>query len=404
MPSKRTTAPAGRIAGVDVARGLALLGMMGTHIMPLVQAGGPDGAEATWVAVWFAGKASAVFAVLAGVGLALLTGGHTPHTGPRLTADRRSVAVRALLIALIGFGAGALDTNVAVILVHYGLLFLVTTAFLGLRPRALWCWAAGWLLLAPVAWYLVLPWVSTHVVPPTTGASPGPLDVLRPATLLADLFVTGYYPVLVWTGFVLLGLALGRCRIAAPPVALAFTLGGAALAWGARALSAAVIGASPEAAGALGAVTRANGLPLSAALESGRGLAGVESTPWWFALSAPHSSAPLDLLHVSGTAVAVLGACQLLAMAMTAVLGGIGEALLWPLSGTGSATLTLYTGHLVVLDLLSTTTAGMPRLGVYLWFVVGALLIGIALKWAGCRGPLESAVHTLSRAAAGSPA
>lgn len=400
MPSTPTRDPGRRIAGVDVARGLALLGMMATHIMPLTHAG-PDGAQATWVAVLFAGKASAVFAILAGVGLALLTGGNAPHTAARLAADRRSVAVRAVLIMVIGLGAGSLDTNVAVILVHYGVLFLVATAFLGLRLRTLWCWAAGWLLLAPVAWYLVLPWVGAHVSPATTGASPGVLDLLRPATLLADLFVTGYYPVLVWTGFILLGLALGRCRLSLPPVALAFTVGGAALAWAARALSDQLLSSHPGAVHALGAITRANGLPLDAALDSGRGLAGIEATPWWFLISAPHSSAPLDLLHVAGTAVAVLGVCQLVAMALGALLGGAGEALLWPLSGAGSATLTLYTGHLVALDLLSTATAGMPRLGLYLWFVVVALLVGIALKWAGRRGPLEAAVHTLSGAAAG---
>lgn len=400
MPRQRPSAPTRRIAGVDVARGLALLGMMGTHIMALTH-DGAQGPEATWVAVLFAGKASALFAVLAGVGLALLTGGSTPHTAARLGADRRSVAVRAVLIAAIGLAAGSLDTNVAVILVHYGLLFLIATAFLGLRLRALWCWAAGWLLLAPVAWYLLLPWVSAQVVPATTGASPGLADVLRPATLLADLLITGYYPVLVWTGFIVLGLAVGRCRIQAPPVALALAVGGAGLAVGARAFSDWLVFSHPQAVRALGAITGDNGLPLDAALASGRGLAGIEATPWWFALSAPHSSAPLDLLHVAGTAIAVLGVCQLVAMALAALLGGLGEALLWPVSGAGAATLTLYTGHLLALDLLSTATASMPRTGLYLWYVVAALLAGIAVKWADRRGPLEAAVHVVSTAAAG---
>lgn len=403
MPRQRTTAPTRRIAGVDVARGLALLGMMGTHIVPLTQAG-PPGTEATWVALLFAGKASAVFAILAGVGLGLLTGGSTPHTAGRAAADRRSVVVRALLITVIGLGVGSLDANVAVILVHYGVLFLIATVFLRLHLRALWCWTAGWLLLAPALWYLLLPWVEAHVEPATVGASPGLGDVLRPATLLADLFVTGYYPVLVWTGFVLLGLAVGRCRLQLPPVALALAVGGAALASGARALSAWLLDTHPAAVRALAAITEGNGQPLDAALASGRGLAGIESTPWWFVISAPHSSAPLDLLHVSGVALAVLGSCQLLAMALTALLGGAGEALMWPLSGAGSATLTLYAGHLVALDLLSTATAGMPRLQLYLWFVVITLLAGIALKWAGRRGPLEAAVHAVANAAAGAGA
>ncbi|SJM61578.1 hypothetical protein FM101_06905 [Arthrobacter rhombi] len=39
----------------------------------------------------------------------------------------------------------------------------------------------------------------------------------------------------------------------------------------------------------------------------------------------------------------------------------------------------------------------MPRLGLYLCFVVGSLLVGIGLKWAGRRGPLEAGIHVLAR-------
>ncbi len=397
MPSQSTSAPAGRIAGVDVARGLALLGMMATHIMPLTRVDDSGTNHATWTATLFAGTSSALFALLAGVGLALLTGGSRPHTGTRLASGRRSVLVRAVLITVIGLGCGALNTNVAVILVHYGVLFLIATLFLGLRLRTLWFTAVGWLLFSPVLWYLVFPLANGRISPATVGPSPGLGDLLRPASLAADLFITGYYPVLVWTGFIVLGLALGRCRISLPPVVLAFSVGGAALAWAARALSDRLISSNDEALSTLGAIAEGNGLPLDAALLSGHGLAGVEGTPWWFALSAPHSSAPLDLLHVAGTAIAVLGVCQLVAMALSALLGLAGEALLWPLSGAGSATLTLYAGHLVALDLLSTITAGMPRLGLYLCFVVASLLMGIALKWAGRRGPLEAGVHALAR-------
>ena len=57
--------------------------MMATHILPLSGAAGRDGGP-TWTALLFSGKASALFAVLAGVGLALLTGGARPHRAGRL--------------------------------------------------------------------------------------------------------------------------------------------------------------------------------------------------------------------------------------------------------------------------------------------------------------------------------
>ena len=59
----------GRLVGLDVARCLALLGMVATHVL---DARTPDGELAT--AQWLAGgRASALFAVLAGVSLALMT-------------------------------------------------------------------------------------------------------------------------------------------------------------------------------------------------------------------------------------------------------------------------------------------------------------------------------------------
>ncbi|OLT01079.1 hypothetical protein BJF90_33515 [Pseudonocardia sp. CNS-004] len=60
----------GRILGVDAARAVALVGMFATHIFPLREA-----REPTLTGLVAAGRASALFAVLAGVGIALATGG-----------------------------------------------------------------------------------------------------------------------------------------------------------------------------------------------------------------------------------------------------------------------------------------------------------------------------------------
>ena len=66
-----------RLLGVDVARALALIGMMSVHIFPAV---GRDGSlhPAYLVA---AGRSAALFATLAGVGLALTTGGTQRYAG-----------------------------------------------------------------------------------------------------------------------------------------------------------------------------------------------------------------------------------------------------------------------------------------------------------------------------------
>ncbi|GHD07351.1 heparan-alpha-glucosaminide N-acetyltransferase domain-containing protein [Zhihengliuella salsuginis] len=390
---RRTGKP--RLAGVDAARGLALLGMMATHIVPLVTQDATGGYTPTWAADWFAGRASALFAVLAGVGLALLTGG-ARAAGP-LGGARRGVVVRALLIAGIGLACGMLDTNVAVILTHYGLLFLAAVPFLGAAPRTLAAWAAGWLVLAPVVLYAAVPFVMAGVAPYDVGGSPVFADLTRPATLAADLLFTGYYPVVVWVGFLLVGLWAGRLDLSRPPIALALALGGAALAAVAEVSSRWLLqlpGAAPSLAAAAGLDTR----QLQLGVETGYYFPPVVDSPWWFALAAPHTSAPLDLLHVTGAALATLGACQLAAMGLAALLGRYGDALLWPLTGAGTITLTLYVGHLIALDVLSDVTASMPRLDLYLWFAAACLVAGVAVRFLAIRGPLEAIVH---RAASG---
>ncbi|GAA3700424.1 heparan-alpha-glucosaminide N-acetyltransferase domain-containing protein [Zhihengliuella alba] len=398
-----TSPAATRVAGVDAARGIALLGMMATHIVPLAVSTADGAYATTWAADWFAGRASALFAVLAGVGLALLTGGAAGPTAARLAGARRSVVVRALVIAAIGLACGTLSTNVAVILVHYGLLFLAAVPFLGARPRTLLLWAVGWTLVSPALLYGAGLWLASSPLGPVLslpggGAAPTFSDLASPAALAANLLVSGYYPVVVWVSFLLIGLWAGRLRLQHPPVVLLLAVGGAVVAAGARLLSdwlLGVPGARPALADAMGV----DAAQLELALRTGYYFDATEPTPWWFALAAPHTSAPLDLLHVAGSALAVLGACQLVALGLTAVLQRFGDVVLSPLTGAGAATLTLYVGHLVALDLLSGVTEAVSAERVFAWFAVSALALGAALRLTGARGPLEALVRQL----AGSP-
>ena len=81
-----------------MARSLALFGMMSVHIFPAFREDGSM--HPSYVLA--AGRAAALFAVLAGVGLALMTGGRTPYDGARLRAARAGVLARAvLLLALV---------------------------------------------------------------------------------------------------------------------------------------------------------------------------------------------------------------------------------------------------------------------------------------------------------------
>ena len=172
--------------------------MVTVHVVdPVTADGAPHPAF-----LWFAGRASVLFVLLAGVGLALSTGGATPATGIRRAALRRLIARRAGLLFVLGLACGTLGVPVAVILCHYALLFLLALPLLGLRARTLGVIAGTWLVLGPVLVFAVVAAAQAALgrqeffVGGRLWLSPGPADLLRPGLLLADLTVTGYYPVL----------------------------------------------------------------------------------------------------------------------------------------------------------------------------------------------------------------
>ena len=225
MTSRSTAASSGtrkgaaagtRLAGIDAARGLALLGMMATHLMPTFES---DAAlTPTWIGLTFSGRAAALFAVLAGIGLALSTGKQRPLEGSALAAARRGIALRALVIAVVGLSLGGLEVNVAVILVHYAVLFLCVLPFIGLQLKALCAWAAGWILGSPVIAFLLRPWLMAADPPLQLNHNPGWEDLSTPGQLLGDLFLTGYYPVFQWLAYLLVGLVIGRLALATAAV------------------------------------------------------------------------------------------------------------------------------------------------------------------------------------------
>ncbi|MBT2514254.1 heparan-alpha-glucosaminide N-acetyltransferase domain-containing protein [Arthrobacter sp. ISL-30] len=383
-----------RLTGIDAARGLALLGMMATHLMATF--GRDLLLTPTWVGLAFSGRAAALFAVLAGVGLALSTGREQPRTGPELSAARRGIAARALVIALVGLLLGGLEVNIAVILVHYAVLFLCVLPFIGIGVRALCAWAAGWVLLSPLLAYLVRPWLLETGTPLRLGHNPNLEDFQTPGKLVADLFFTGYYPVFQWLSYLLIGLVIGRLALTASAVQLILLAGGMVVAAGAKILGTLAL---DEWGGreALHAIQEDPSFPLDSLLQVN--LTGVEQSGsgWWLATSAPHSGTTLDLLHTSGVAAAVIGLCLLIAR--------LGEwlnlNLLLPFSGPGAMTLSLYSAHVWLVAAMygQPLPIGWTEEGMYLAQALPAVGIGILFAVLGWRGPLEQLAHSASQLA-----
>jgi hypothetical protein len=361
--------------------------MMAVHVLP----GTDDDGSVSLAYHLASGRASALFAVLAGVGLALATGARVPPSGARLRSARAGVLGRALVVAAVGLTLGGLDTPVAVILVHYGLLFCCALPFLGLRARPLAALAAGWLLLSPVLGHVL-----RGELPPGPGDNPSWAGLGEPGTLLLQVVVTGYYPVLQWTGYLLVGLAVGRSDLRRTDVQVGLATVGVVLAAGAKAVSAYLLGplgGYAHLAQSVPPTSPIASVPLDVALQTS--LYGTTPTTswWWLAVSGPHSGAPLDLVHTTGTALVVLAVCLLLA--------GRWRTPVLPLAAAGSLTLTLYTLHVAALGPLAGPSAEWPdgvRLAVHV-----AVAVVAATAWRATvdrRGPLEAVAAGSSRALA----
>lgn len=367
--------PPGRLVGLDVARCLALLGMMATHV---VGKRTPDG-DLTWAYALAGGRASALFAVLAGVSLALMSGRTEPGSirGGERWSVAAGLAARAALIALIGLALGGLDSGLAVILTYYGVLFALGIPFLVLRARSLALLAAGWLVAAPALSHLSRP-----RLPERGWDSPRFADLAEPGQLLSELLVTGYYPVLPWLAYLLAGMAIGRTDLRNPRVGALLAGGGAGLAVAGFGLSR-WFTAQAGVRDALGFRGRDHDELLDRLSDGLSGTPPPDGAWHWLLVVAPHSATPFDLAHTIGCAAAVVGGCLLL----VALASRATERVLAVLFGAGTMTLTLYSLHVVM-----RTPVVWPdeEPGALVWHVLVVLGIGALTVTLGRRGPLET--------------
>lgn len=324
-----------RIVGIDAARGLAVLGMVTAHVGP------EDPDRAVPPGGWSQladGRPSALFVVLAGVSLALMSGGTEPAAGADARRARVRIGVRALAVLVLGYALVALDTPIAVILPTYAVLFTVALVPLRWSRRALLVAAGAVALVGPLLRRL---WTDRYG---------------DPGDWLGAVLVGPYYPAAVWLAYVLVGLALGRTplhdertRRRLAGAGIAGVVVGYAGPWAARTW--------------LGA-------------------------PEWWATAEPHSSTTLELVGNTGVAVlVVVGACA---------LGDRWPRALAPLAAVGELALTAYTGHIVAIAALGPQVVREPEAGTWAAFVVVTVAACWAWRaWLG-RGPLERLMHGLS--------
>jgi uncharacterized membrane protein len=357
--------------GVDAARAVALIGMITFHIFPPTA----PGVLAAVIETVISGRAAALFAVLAGVGIALGTGGRTPLTGLERRGAAAGLCVRAAMLFVLGLILHfALHPPVSVILDYYGIMFLVAIPLLGARPAVSALLAAACCVLGPVLSHLIRAHFPSLI----------PHEWLHDA--LGDLalaMVAGTFPVLPWMTYMLVGLVVGRLDLGRVRVGLGLLVGGTVLALISSGMSTLLLGP-------LGG-SRSLALSGAGADALHRTMSGTTPTDswWWLCLTAPHSSTPFDLAHTTGSSLAILGLCLLLARRFRRIVR--------LLASIGSIPLTLYTVHII---LIGPAHAAEPegslfQLGLQLAVVV---IIAAAVRRTGGRGPLETMLAKLAGA------
>src|SRR3712207_5862936 len=136
-----------RFMGVDVARGVALIAMLAANIWEVLDEDG----ELTLAGMTVIGRSATMFVLVAGISLAFISGGRRPVQGTVRRAARANIAVRAVLIGVLGLALGYVAPEmVGMILTFYGMFFLLALPLIGLRPRTLLGIAAALVVLGPL--------------------------------------------------------------------------------------------------------------------------------------------------------------------------------------------------------------------------------------------------------------
>lgn len=190
-----------RIIGIDIARALAIIGMIVVNFKIVF------GGEGTiWVKTFasiFEGKAAATFVVLAGVGLALITKNAIESNNIEILKNaKRRIIKRALLLFLIGISY--ITIWPADILHFYGIYMIVV--LLLLKSNGRFVIFSGFVLimmypLLMIIWNYEAGWNFDTLNYQEFWIIKG---------FVRNLFYNGFHPVIPWAAFMVFGYWLGK--------------------------------------------------------------------------------------------------------------------------------------------------------------------------------------------------
>lgn len=186
----------GRIAGLDLARYLALAGMVLVNFRLALHPAQPGPAWLEWLFTALEGKASATFVVLAGLGLALATRSQAPSAARYWTVRRALFLLPIGLLNLLVFPADIIH--------YYAFYFLLALPWLQSGKRALCLGILG--LFGLSSWALLN-------FDYSAGWDWATLQYAGLWTIngfFRNTFFNGFHPVLPWLTLLLYGMLLAH--------------------------------------------------------------------------------------------------------------------------------------------------------------------------------------------------
>ena len=360
--------PQQRQVGFDVARALAVIGMVIVNFKVVLGTDLTGGGWLTRLVGLLDGRAAATFVILAGVGISLLSRRAREQGDAQALADKRKTLIKRAAF-LFCFGLLYAPVWPADILHFYGIYLLIGAILLNASSRKLWLGAfslsvcfVGMLFFFDYdnGWN----WETLNYE-----------DFWTFQGMLRHLFFNGFHPVIPWAAFLLVGMWLGRqdlsCGIQRRKILL----------WSLGAIVLTEIVSYAVTQKMLAWFPQVDPVDI-------KGLCGTTPMP----------PMPFYLLSSGGSALAVIVMC-IMATEKFAAVSGLFE----PLVATGQLALTLYVAHVVIgmglLEAMGRLNHQGIALAVFsaLCFFTASMAFAVLWRRYFNRGPLEWAMRMMTR-------
>jgi uncharacterized protein len=196
--------PNNRIVGYDLARAVAILGMLLVNFSVLLGSGTSDPTWLDYLIEMIKGRAAATFVVLAGVGLSLLTKSVSlSKDRAAINAKRLTLLKRSFFLLVIGL-FNFFISPISDILHFYAFYIAIGACLLTLSNRSLAVLALATITARPVimiGFEVVKSWDFNTVAGTGIWNVPG---------VIGHFLFNGCFPVIPWMAFVMVGMWIGR--------------------------------------------------------------------------------------------------------------------------------------------------------------------------------------------------